>query len=401
MRSVALADKRRIKVKVSVKEICSVELHGKRRIFEKVIVVLLAIFVFGCSFFGVWTLGQAISRTYRADVKFEGEYKNVILMIGDGMGFNHIDCAEGYYGETSFMRAQSLGCSKTITDSEALFGPTDSAAAATALSTGKKTDNGAIARYMGKDILTNAELAKAKGMAVGIIASEGVSGATPAAFSSHADNRGDSEDIFDGQLLSNIDLFAGGKKDYYDERKDRIENSGYKYVNDAAEEFGSAEKIWAAYDVKPLPESDGDGITLTEIVEKSLSFLENASENGYFLMIEESYIDKRSHANDIHGMLERMKSYDSAIEKTVTYARSRGDTLVVATADHETGRLTIPKNADLKNPSDRWFGHGGHTRRKVPFFYFSPIGPIADVIDNTQIADLCRYYINNRQTLNK
>lgn len=330
-------------------------------------------------------------------LSFDGNYKNVILMIGDGMGFNHVECAEGYYGKKTFLNSSAREHLSVETNSLYLFGPTDSAAAATALSTGQKTDNGAIARYNGKDILTNAERAKAKGMAVGIIATEGVSGATPAAFSSHADNRNDSDDIFDGQLESKIDLFLGGNREYYDERRERIENSGYGYFNDPAADFSSETKVWGSYEIKPLPESDGDGIALAELVGKAIAFLENASENGYFLMIEESYIDKRSHSRRMLEMLERLKSFDLATEKVVKLAQDDGNTLVMATADHETGNLTIPKDADFSKASDSWFRSGSHTAKNVPLYCFMPVGTFkTDVVDNTQIAEICRYYIEKR-----
>lgn len=331
-------------------------------------------------------------------LSFDGSYKNVILMIGDGMGFNHVACAEGYYGKNTFLTSAAKGCAAVETNSLYVFGPTDSAAAATALSTGQKTDNGAIARYKGKGILTNAERAKAMGMAVGIIATEGVSGATPASFSSHADNRGDSDDIFDGQLKSEIDLFLGGNREYYDERRERIEQNGYAYFNDPTADFSAAEtKVWGAYEIKLLPETEGAGVALAELVDKAIVFLENASENGYFLMIEESYIDKCSHSRRMLQMLERLKSFDLAAERVVKHVKDDENTLVMATADHETGNLTVPEKADYSTVSDSWFKSGGHTAKNVPLYYFMNIGAFKkDVIDNTNIAEICRYYIEKR-----
>lgn len=377
------------------KTINSIKLSGKKRKAEIVVIALLCVFVLLCVSTGIAFLAEFSSRGYFASVEFKGDYKNVILMIGDGMGFNHIECAEKYYGEKSYMRTKAFGVSSVITDSKKLFLPTDSAASATALSTGKKTDNGAIARYSGKDITTNAEISESLGMAVGIIATEGVSGATPAAFSSHADNRGDFEDIFAGQLKSNIYLFVGGKKDMYDGLKDRITTGGYTYYNDSID-FDYNKKVWGAYDIKSLPSDDGAGFALADLAVKSIEYLEKASEKGYFLMIEESYIDKRSHGRDIYGMLEKFKSYDLAVQAVVEKTKAAGDTLVIVTADHETGNLTFPKNADFKNPSDKWFKSGGHTRRRVPCFYYSSVGVMPELIDDTQIADLCRFFIKKR-----
>ena len=116
----------------------------KRRNITVFVATTVFLAVLAC-YIGSAFLIEIVRRDFRADVSFEGKYKNIILMIGDGMGFAHIDCAENYYNEPSYMRTAALGFSEVITDSDKLFFATDSAASATALSTGKKTDNGAIA----------------------------------------------------------------------------------------------------------------------------------------------------------------------------------------------------------------------------------------------------------------
>ena len=96
-------------------------------------------------------------------------------------------------------------------------------------------------------------------------------------------------------------------------------------------------------------------------------------------------------------MLERLKSFDLATEKVVKLAQDDGNTLVMATADHETGNLTIPKDADFSKASDSWFRSGSHTAKNVPLYCFMPVGTFkTDVVDNTQIAEICRYYIEKR-----
>lgn len=369
-----------------------------KRTINYVIAFALAAVILCGSATGITAFIRAARISARADVKPSGTYKNVILMIGDGMGFNHVKCGAAYNDATS-LEMQNLAVQSTSvrTYSTSLFYPTDSAAAATALSTGKKTDNKCVSRYKGKDITTNAERAKQKDMAVGIIATEGVKGATPAAFSSHANGRGDDEDIFDGQLKSNIDLFFGGARSYYDPLKERITNAGYEYLNELKDLSEIKKPLWGAFDIKTLSTDNGDENkpTLSEISLAAIDFLSARSENGFFLMIEESHIDKRSHSNNMNSMVRHLTAYDRAIAAVVNKANELGDTLVIATADHETGFLSY--NGEKKSElNDSMFKNGGHSSRKVPCFFYSYVGKIPSVIDNTQIADVCRYYISNR-----
>ena len=371
-----------------------------KRIVNYIIAVFLSIVIIAGSSVGIAAFCRVAYVSNPPKISIEGKYKNVILMIGDGMGFNHIECGKVFLNSTELeMQSLAVQSVKVSTYSKALFGPTDSAAAATALSTGKKTDNKSVARYRGKDIQTNAEIALSKKMAVGIIATEGVKGATPAAFSSHADNRGDDEDIFNGQLSSGIDLFLGGAKSYYDKKKDQITSAGYSYLTELLSPLDYSAPVWGAFDIKTLKTDqtaeNENKSTLSEISLAAIDYLCNRSENGFFLMIEESHIDKRSHANNMASMVRHLAAYNDAISAVVNKARTLGDTLVIATADHETGWLKY--SGETKDElNDNMFLNGGHSSRKVPCFFYSYVGDIPARIDNTQIADICRYYILNR-----
>ena len=136
------------------------------------------------------------------------EKNKIILFIGDGMGENHIEIAQTYLDKTlCFEGFQYKG--HVTTDSKAILSPTDSAAAATALATGQKVKNGAVAKQNSNNIKSITEYAKEKNLGVGIVTTDSLDGATPACFSAHANNRGDSEDIIESQLTSNIDIFLG------------------------------------------------------------------------------------------------------------------------------------------------------------------------------------------------
>lgn len=328
-----------------------------------------------------------------------GEYKNVILLIGDGMGKNHMKVGEAVYGKDFEMRTRAVMAGEAMTFSRALIGPTDSAASATALSTCVKVDNGEVARHNGENIKSNMELAIEKGMSTGVIAAEGVKGATPAGFSAHANDRNDLDDILSTQLVSNIDLFMGGAKEYYDEHAEKIEDAGYNYFTDMKDFDSNAEKLWGAFDELPTDsaESSSTAPTLAQISVAAIEYLdEKSGDNGFFLMIEESYIDKMSHSNDMEGMLDHMLAYNETVNAVLDVAEEMGDTLVIATADHETGGLQYNGEvaADLNN---KMFTKTHHTKANVPYFIYSKIDGVPETLNNTQIAYICRYYITNRQ----
>lgn len=358
------------------------------------IALLCVVLVTGVVFAGL-AIARAVEIDRIGDIAVVGGYKNVILLIGDGMGFNHIAAGRAFLGvDELFMESAAVISGEVTTYSRTIIGPTDSAAAATALATGQKTDNGMVAQYLGKDLKSNTEYAMEQGMATGIIASEGVKGATPASFSAHAFNRNSTDDITRDQISSGIDLFLGGAKDFYDDYAADIAANGYDYVTSASALSADSDKIWGAF--ADVSTSDGTDAapTLAELSVFAMQYLAAKSENGFFLMIEESHIDKRSHSNDMAGMLEHLLAYDNTIKAVVQLAAEMGDTLVIATADHETGGLQY-NGESAAELSDAMFTKGSHSTANVPFFVYSDIGAVPNIIDNTQIARICRTYILN------
>ena len=358
------------------------------------IALLCVVLVTGVVFAGL-AIARAVEIDRIGDIAVVGGYKNVILLIGDGMGFNHIAAGRAFLGvDELFMESAAVISGEVTTYSRTIIGPTDSAAAATALATGQKTDNGMVAQYLGKDLKSNTEYAMEQGMATGIIASEGVKGATPASFSAHAFNRNSTDDITRDQISSGIDLFLGGAKDFYDDYAADIAANGYDYVTSASALSADSDKIWGAF--ADVSTSDGTDAapTLAELSVFAMRYLAAKSENGFFLMIEESHIDKRSHSNDMAGMLEHLLAYDNTIKAVVQLAAEMGDTLVIATADHETGGLQY-NGESAAELSDAMFTKGSHSTANVPFFVYSDIGAVPNIIDNTQIARICRTYILN------
>lgn len=333
-----------------------------------------------------------IKQSYVPDISVQlsegAEVKNTILMIGDGMGANHIKAGKAFYGiDTLYMETLQID---GLVTTYSKTGTTDSAAAATALSTGRKIHNGGIAMEGGKNIETLGEYALKQGKSVGIITTEGVNGATPSGFSAHAEIRSDTKNITNTQLASGIDLFMGANKTLYDTYEYQITDAGYDYVTAYDQLSYTTDKIFAAFE--SIATSDGTNITpqLSSLVDFAIDYLSAKSENGYFLMIEGAHIDKRSHANDMDGMLKQFKAFDEAIGTVID--KVQADTFVMITADHETGSLQYngEKGEAINNSL---FKSGGHTNKDVRYFATSQITNLPTKIDNTNIALIFRQLI--------
>jgi len=371
------------------------------KVFKIVLAVVLPILIIallgggGYWFVTAYTFSIRMSYVEKIDIELAqgAEVKNTILMIGDGMGAAHIEAAKAYldgepiFMETFLMQGRMTTFSKT--------GTTDSAASATALSTGQKIYNGGIAMDCGKELETLAEYAMSQGKSVGIIATEGVDGATPAGFSAHAKNRDDKDTITESQLSSGIDLFMGANKSYYQSWETKIENAGYDYVTSYADLDESADKVFAAFDEIATSQATDSKPSLMVMVEFAIRYLESKSDNGYFLMIEGSHIDKRSHANDIIGTLDQLVAFDEAVGVVIaaTVMVSNPDTYVLVTADHETGDLLYSGETKAEL-NDGMYRSGNHTNKKVRYFATDQIINLPDVIDSTNIASIYRQLMN-------
>lgn len=293
-------------------------------------------------------------------------YDNVILMIGDGMGENHLAAAKDKLGiDLAMENVEVRGQSKT----NSVWGiTTDSAAGGTALACGLRTTNG----YVGISCfdptvsiiepMNLCELAVSLGKSAGVVTTDSTSGATPASFSAHAADRGLSEEISDDQLSSDLDLIWGATESYV--TPEMAEANGFAYLNDVA-------------DIEALPEGtrsfgqfnwgDFANVTnpdVTPTIEKmtieAIDILDN-NDKGFFLMVESAHIDKFSHSQDIDNAVKQLGEFDKAIAYALDYAEKDGSTLVVITADHETG--TVKYSADK---GGYYCSTGGHSSRNVP-----------------------------------
>lgn len=272
------------------------------------------------------TFHSEIPQEVKTATPITQKANNYVFLIGDGMGFVHtrmfsyMDVPESptfYDGEDVFYGYYFPYQGRVITNS--LSGVTDSAAAGTALSTGYKTTNGRIGKDKdGNDLQSLTELAASKGMATAVMSTDTLNGATPASFFAHAMDRGDTEDI----------------------------------TNCSAEKIQSGTIITCGL--------DGD-ISYQKKITDTLTELEK-NENGFFIMYEEGHIDKHSHSNDKRSTFNSVIRFNQAIGVFMEYAFYHPDTLVIITADHETGGLTASGMNNLEYTST------GHTGAEVPIF---------------------------------
>ena len=277
------------------------------------------------------------------------EAKNFIILIGDGMGFEHttsfehiknnVEYSDGedfFYGYLLPYQGQSI--------TNSLSGTTDSAAGGTALSSGYKTYNGNVGLDKNdKPVKLLTELAYEKGMSAGVMSTETKTGATPASFSAHAYDRGESAEIILSQATA---------RDYYG----TIIDCGYDY-----------------YDTRNV------NLIIEKHISDTLTKL-SANENGFFLMYEEAHIDKHSHNNELDNMYQAIVRFNQAIARFMEFAFYNPSTFVLITADHETGDLYMD-GGELKYHS------GDHTSKNVPVFAYGDGSELFDgkKVENVQI----------------
>ena len=296
-------------------------------------------------------------------------YKNVIVMIGDGMGFNHLEATKQKYG------IETLEMEKTVLHAESktnslFWATTDSAAGGTALSSGIRTINGMVSTYALDPFRVFAtpksitEVAIEQGKATGVVTTDYTSGATPSSFSAHTYSRDNDVDITEQQLASDIDLVWGAYNGLA--TADVVSAAGRTYIGSATElaSFNGETKSFGQFDFDDMKyvTNNHDTPTIEAMTEKAIEVL-SKDEDGFFLMVEGACIDKHSHSNDMENMMLSAYEFDKAVGAALEFAEEDGETLVVITADHETGGITY----DAENDSYYWTADD-HTNVNVPVF---------------------------------
>lgn len=333
----------------------------------------------------------ALATTLTAEAQ---EVKNIIYLIGDGMG---LTCAsmmqiENNYEPTIFDKADNIALQKTYSLDNRV---TDSAASGTALATGHKTNNTMLGQLPdGTPVESLMEVASQQGMATGLVVTTYIQHATPGAFYAHVPSRNEYLTISEQLLASNIDIAIGGGMAFFDERygnRDEalktITESGFVFKSNLKDEV-NGERVLALVADYEVKERTG---YLAEATAQAISHLDKVdNNNGFVLMIEGSLIDSMGHGNDAVAQRAEMRDFMEAIEVAVEYATLHPDTLVVVTADHGTGGLTIISgNADFtlsEQGVEYCWSTQGHSGEMVPIYLY---GTGAELINGVmENADL-------------
>ena len=312
--------------------------------------------------------------------------KNVIFMIGDGTGIAQLYSGQlQEVGPNGYLHAQRLpitGIVKTHAEDDLI---TDSASGATAYSCGIKTKNGVIAQDSdGNECVTLLELSQKAGMKTGLIATSGVTHATPASFATHIDSRNKYSEIAEQLVESEVDVILGGGLEYFlpldsagSSRADQLnlisnfEERGYSIVlNRQAMIEEDSDRIVGFFSPGGLP-SKNRIPSLSEMTSKAVENL-SSKENGFFLMIEGSQIDWGGHANNTPYVLREVKDFDDAIGVVLSFAEQNPGTLVIITADHETGGMTINGVNRENTVVDIAWTSTGHTGTPIPLMAYGP-----------------------------
>jgi alkaline phosphatase len=345
-------------------------------------------------------LGSLIGTITNKDVQAEeannrhSEIKNVIFLIGDGMGVSYTSAYRYLKNDPSTPIAERTEFDKYLVGQQMTYpedpsqNVTDSASAATAMSAGVKTYNAAIAVDNDKSVVkTVLEAAKENGMATGLVATSEITHATPASFGAHDESRKNmnaiADDYFDelvkGEHKVDV-LLGGGVSNFVRPDRDLTQEfkvAGYSYVTNKEQLLKDSNDqvlgLFASGGLPKMIDRTEDIPSLQDMTKSAIERL-NKDKDGFFLMIEGSQIDWAGHDNDIVGAMSEMEDFEKAYKAAIEFAKKDKHTLVVATADHSTGGYSIGADGIYN-----WFGEPIKAAKRTPDFMAEMIAKGADV----------------------
>ncbi|MCF2443163.1 alkaline phosphatase [Dyadobacter sp. CY345] len=329
---------------------------------------------------------QAVYKpTYKNNDKLS-KVKNIILLIGDGMGLAQIYAGlTANHGELNLSQFLNIGFSKTAAADSYI---TDSAAGATAMATGQKARNRAIGVDTNNIPLKNLpDIIKPLGIKTGLISAGNITDATPAAFYAHQPERSMDSTIALDFLKSTVDIMIGGGTMVFNKHKvsDSLRTKGFQVSNQWKDLASLKAPFVLLDDSKTVSMLSGRGNFLTESFAKTQQTL-SKSGKGFFIMAEGAQIDYGGHANKVPYVVTEMLDFDQLIGEALKFADSNGETLVIVTADHETGGLTLLDGDLKKGYVDGSFSTNDHTAIMVPVFAYGPHAlDFRGIYENTEI----------------
>lgn len=342
------------------------------------------------------------------NVNNEEPVKNVIYLIGDGMGIGSVTALLTVTDTCGFeIENPVTGFSETYSADNYT---TDSAAAGTALATGTKTNNSSLGMGPdGEDLESVLDVAESLGKKTGIVVNLSLVEATPGAFYACVRKRSEKNTIAEQMTECGVDVMIGGGMKYFNERPDstdlvaKLQEKGYDIYTDwesivrsESEQFigflpseilhrkndtgvaASGDERGAACEAALM--AAGDGLVdltdasirpeeyLEKAVSKALGTLSKSSDKGYFLMIESGIIDGFNHNNDAQGLFDEMNEFNRTLTMLVKYAAAHPNTLLVVTADHDTGGTAITYGDRATTEPQLMYCSHGHSGNMVPIF---------------------------------
>ena len=341
----------------------------------------------------------SLSGTFTADAKESPEQnnakiKNVIFMIGDGMGVSYTSAYRYLKDDPNTKLAEGTEFDKYLVGQQSTYAEdpeeniTDSASSATAMSAGVKTYNAAIGVDNDKsDVKTVLESAKEQGKATGLVATSEITHATPASFGAHDESRRNmnaiAEDYYDDLINGEhkVDVLLGGGTDLFDSEDrnliEEFQKDGYSFASTKEQLVSdNNEKILGLFAPRGLPKMIDRTENIPSLEEMTKSAIErlDKDKDGFFLMVEGSQVDWAGHDNDIVGAMSEMEDYEKAFKAAIDFAKKDKHTLVIATADHSTGGYSIGADGIYN-----WFPEPIKAAKRTPDFMAAEISNGADV----------------------
>lgn len=307
--------------------------------------------------------------------------KNIIFLIGDGTGLAQITTGQyALVGPDGLLHLQTMpvtGFVKTHSSDNLI---TDSASGATAYSCGLKTYNGAIGvdpdQIPCKTIL---EMAEEKGLSTGLVSTSSITHATPASFAAHQPQRSMQMQIAEDFATSGVEVFLGGGVKWFDGdlRSDSLdllaqfEEAGYEILlNESDLQNSTANLLLGLFAEDGMERKEGEPSSAL-MTQKALDVL-SQNEDGFFLMVEGSQIDWAGHGNNTEYLINEVRDFDEAVKAALDFAQKDGETLVVLTADHETGGMTLQSQKEDGDAIEIFWTSGYHTGTPVPLMAYGP-----------------------------
>jgi alkaline phosphatase len=319
--------------------------------------------------------------------------KNVILMIGDGMGLVQVSAAwVANHGHLNIDNCTYSGFSRTYCADRLI---TDSGAAGTAMATGKKARYHAISvDTLGNPLNSITDLAHSGGLSTGIIVTCNLPDATPSVFCANNVDRDKEEDIAADYLNCNVDYIFGAGREKFNKRSDKrdllaeLSAKGYQVCTTWDETSRITKgRVFSVPEEGQLPLADERGDLFGKAVMHGISLL-SQNKKGFFAMVEGSRIDDCGHSNNMPQLVREVFDFDKTIGQVMQWAEKDKHTLVIILADHETGELTL-LGGDIKSGNVTGnFSTGGHSGIMVPVYAYGPGAEnFKGIYENTAVFD--------------